>query len=151
MTDAIEVEIAGVPVAKGRPRRAARPIGGRPTPTDYTPAKTRNYENPVKLEAGHAMAGRAPLEGVVTVTVIAYLPIPQSWSGKRKRMAAREELSPAKRPDLDNYIKAALDGCNKTVFADDAQIVELFSVKTYSACPRLRLRVAPYEPAGQTP
>ena len=151
MTDAIEVEVAGVPVAKGRPRRAVRLIGGRPTPTAYSLGKTRDYEAPIRLAVGQVMNGRTPLEGPVVFTVIAYMPIPQSWSGKRKRMAERGELSPAKRLDIDNYIKAALDGCNGIVFRDDAQIVELFSIKTYSACPRLRLRVAPHEPAGQTP
>lgn len=109
----------------------------------YTPAKTRNYENLVKLAAGQAMAGAAPVSEPVRMTVTAYLPIPRSLSKKRQAMAEAGDLRPAKRPDIDNFAKAALDGCNKIVFVDDSQVVELRAAKLYSRRPRLEIRVEP--------
>ena len=35
------------------------------------------------------------------------------------------------RPDIDNLEKAVLDGLNKVAFEDDAQIVEIHSVKDF--------------------
>jgi Holliday junction resolvase RusA-like endonuclease len=52
-------------------------------------------------------------------------------------MALSGELCPVKRPDLDNYMKTALDACNEIVFADDSQIVKLIANKRYGEKPRL--------------
>ena len=135
MTDAIEIVVAGEPVAKGRPRFSrARGVA-------YTPAKTRNYENLVKLAAGQAMDGREPLIGPVAVSLAAYLPIPQSWSNKKRLKAETGEIAPAKRPDIENLCKSSLDGCNGVVFADDSQVVKLRAEKAYSLRPRLEIRV----------
>src|SRR5215471_18312645 len=37
------------------------------------------------------------------------LPVPQSWSTKRRDAALCGDIRPTSRPDADNYIKAALD------------------------------------------
>ena len=141
MPDPIEIVVAGEPVAKGRPRMSVRPIHGKPRAMAYTPAKTRDYENLIKLAAGQAMGGAPPASDPVRMTVRACLPIPRSLSKKRQAMAEAGELRPAKRPDIDNFVKAALDGCNKIVFVDDSQVVELTAVKAYSRRPRLEIRI----------
>lgn len=49
---------------------------------------------------------------------------------------------PAVRPDLDNFIKAVTDGLNGVLYADDAQICELWAVKIYDltqAGPRIEI------------
>ena len=135
----VHIVVAGEPVAKGRPRVSVR--GGKPQ--SYTPAKTRNYENLVKMAAGNAMDGRQPFDVPLTMRVVVSVPIPTSWSGKRQRMAEEGLLHPAKRPDLDNFVKAALDGCNRIVFADDSQVVTMHAYKLYSRTPRLDIWVQP--------
>ena len=148
MSDVIEITIPGEPVPKGRPRTTVRPIRGRPMAMHYTPAKTRDYENLVRLAAGRVMDGREPLDEAVVVSVAAFVPIPGSWSQKRQRLAELGAIAPAKRPDLDNFVKAGMDGCNQIVFTDDAQIVDLRATKFYSRRPRLEIRVEPYRRAA---
>ena len=42
------------------------------------------------------------------------------------------EQRPMKKPDLDNVVKAVLDGCNAVAFRDDALVVELTARKLYA-------------------
>ena len=35
------------------------------------------------------------------------------------------ELLPAKKPDIDNIVKAVLDALNEVAYRDDTQVVEL--------------------------
>ena len=140
VTEPVVITVVGEPVAKGRPRVAI--AGGKPRA--YTPAATRKYEAHVRMAAQQAMGDRPPMNGAVAVSVIAWLPIPASWSGKRQRMAERGEIVPTKRPDCDNYLKAALDGCTGIVFGDDCQVIDARIAKSYSRLPRLEIRVAPY-------
>ncbi len=135
----IRITVAGPPVPKGRPRFDA--VNGRAMA--FTPAKTRKYETHVRLAAQQAMEGRAPLDGPVTVSMVAWLPIPTSWSKKRQRMAERGAIAPTKRPDVENILKSALDACNGIVFRDDSQAVDVRAVKAYAAKPRLDIRVSP--------
>ena len=131
------VTIPGPPVAKARSRVAV--VQGRPR--SYTPGKTREYENLVKMAASEVMGGADPWQGPVAVEIGVYVPIPASWSGRQKRRAAIREVLPAKRPDLDNYLKSALDGCNNIVFVDDVQVVSISGWKVYSTRPRLEIWV----------
>lgn len=130
---AIRLTVEGAPVPKGR----ARFGNGR----TYTPTKTVKYEASVKWEAMRAMAGREPFDAPLSVQLTALLPIPPSWSKKKQDRAARKEIMPASKPDLDNYLKAALDGMNKIVFRDDSQVVAIAAMKFYDARPRLEIAV----------
>lgn len=121
--------VPGEPVAKGRPR--ASTIGGKARL--YTPAKTQNYENLVRIACANIID--VPLPGPCAVSVTAVLPIPQSWSKKRAQAALGGTERPTKRPDLDNYLKAILDGMNGVAFSDDSQVVEIGARKQYGARP----------------
>ena len=50
-------------------------------------------------------------------------------------------LLPVKRPDLDNYVKAILDGANEILWHDDSQIVDLLLYKRYDKKPRVEIKV----------
>ena len=121
--------IPGEPVAKGRPRAAS--IGGKARL--YTPKKTEKYENLVRLACGDAVS--RPVSIPCYVRAVAVLPVPQSWSKKRAAAAIRGDELPTKRPDLDNYLKAILDGMNGVAFHDDSQVVEISARKQYGARP----------------
>ena len=134
------IHVPGPPVAKGRPRFLKH--GGT-----YTPPKTAAYEKMVKQLAAIKMGSRAPLEGPVRVRVSAFLPVPPSWTKRRRTAALRGEALPIGRGsgDADNYAKGAVDAMNGIVFKDDCQIVELTAVKRYFDQPGLTIRVEEVE------
>lgn len=133
----ISISIPGAPVAKGRPRFTT--VGG--FARSYTPAKTQRYEDLIRCEATKAMNGDDPLAEPVCMTVTAYVQPPKSMSKKRRLEALDGALKPSTRPDVDNYAKAALDGCNAIIFRDDSLVTDLIVRKRYSERPRLVITV----------
>ena len=111
----IDLVIHGKPVGKARPRFSRR---GNKVVT-FTPKETQIYEQNVKSLAQVAMLGKAMLEGPVKVTITAY------FAHKKK---TGWHIS---RPDIDNVVKAILDGLNGVVFADDAVVAQLVASKHY--------------------
>lgn len=137
MTETITFTVPGAPVAKGRARSFVR--NGRVA--HYTPEKTANYENLVRMAAHQAMQGASPVDACVSLTVRAFLPIPASWSRRKREQAEAAEIFPAVRPDLDNILKAINDGCNGVLWRDDAQVVVLIASKCYGAAPRVEVEM----------
>lgn len=137
MGESVVFEVPGKPVAKGRPRFARR---GNFV-TAYTDAKTANYETLVRWFALQAMRGRAKLVGPLRAEINIFLPVPQSWPEKKKAAALSGALGHTSRPDLDNYLKAAIDGVNGVVFGDDAQVCEIVAQKRYGGAPCMRIEV----------
>lgn len=123
--------VPGNPVGKGRAKAARR---GKFI-TMYTPEKTANYEGLVAHAAMIAMAGRDLIQGAVSVELDIRLPIPESWSMKKKAHAIQGLLMPTKKPDIDNIFKACADGMNNVVYKDDVQIVETTQRKRYAETP----------------
>lgn len=118
----IRIIVPGAPIPKARPRMTR--VGHV-----YTPKRTADYEKLIGLKARAAVAagGETFPEGVpVRATINIALPPP-----KKHREA------PTSKPDIDNYIKAALDGINGIVLHDDSQIVSIHADKVYSEKPRL--------------
>jgi Holliday junction resolvase RusA-like endonuclease len=134
----LSITIPGPPVAKGRPRISTRGGFARA----YTPAKTQRYEDMIKSRAYDAMAGRPLLDEALAVEVIAFVAPPQSMSKVKLAEALAGERRPVTRPDLDNYVKAALDGMNGIVFRDDSLVTDLSVRKRYSQTPRLEIVVS---------
>lgn len=116
----------------GEPRGKGRPRFVRQTGIVYTPDRTVRYENLIRACAATAMYGREPLAGAVTVAITAHFPIPASWS---KKKAARASIGIHKptRIDLDQIVKAALDGMNGVVYKDDRQVWGLRAEKLFTS------------------
>jgi Holliday junction resolvase RusA-like endonuclease len=122
--------IPGAPRGKGRPRFTR--AGG--FPRAFTDEKTASYENLVALAARQGRSGVPAFNGPLTVTITFYL--------QRPKRAPRRVVHPATRPDLDNLVKAVLDGCNQAgIWMDDAQVVELRAGKRYGD-PRCEVEIA---------
>ena len=150
MADPIRIVVDGVPVAKARARvRVVKTGDGRSFASPYTPSNTRKYEDVLRLAAGEAMTGRAPLDGMVRVRVIACLPVPASLSKAKRAAALAGTMRPTTRPDVDNYAKAALDALNTIVWRDDSQVVDLYVSKFYDEKPRLVIEVSVYQGDSQ--
>ena len=126
--------IDGEPTAKGRPRFTRR---GH----TYTPKKTADYEKHIKAELIEQQAKPFEKETPLRVEVTFYKGYLKSWTKKQIHQAKDGSLMPVKRPDLDNYTKAILDGANGLLWHDDSQIVDLLLYKRYDETPRVEITV----------
>lgn len=132
------------PRGKGRPRTTIR---GRHAQV-YTDPKTRAYEAKVAEIAALYMNGNSPLQGPLSVSLRFRYPIPVSYSKKLRAAILDGSESYVGPYDIDNYAKALLDGCNKILFEDDAQITKLLVIKKPSLRPGIDIRV---EAIAQSP
>ena len=113
---------------KGRPRFARQ---GTFIKT-YTDAKTLTYEKSIQTYAKQAMGSTSPLIGAVAAYLHIGIPIPPSYSKTRQKACIEGIERPTKKPDIDNIVKAVLDGMNGIVYLDDKQVVDLHLTKVYS-------------------
>lgn len=128
--------VDGTPVGKQRAR--FRKAGAYVQA--YTPAKTKAFEERVKwafLNAGGVLCDMKP----VSVSILAVIQPPTSWSKKKKMSASSGEIKPTVRPDLDNYIKSVLDGLNGVAYTDDKQVCEIVARKEYGTPARCEVEV----------
>lgn len=130
----IKFSIPGEPVAKARPRFTRNGHA-------YTPAKTRTYEEIVRLHATQAMKGKKLLTGAVEMSIWAYFPIPKSFNKDKREQAKSGELAHTKKPDWDNVGKIVADGCNRIIYNDDAQVCVSHVYKWYSEFPRVEITI----------
>ena len=121
------LDVPGVPIAKGRPRMAR-------SGHVYTPQKTRDYEDQIRLAAAVRLIGKKPTERPVIVHFAAFFEPPKSYSRTRRTQLFTSGGHHAIKPDLDNLLKAATDAiCGENgAIADDKQIIEISCFKTYT-------------------
>lgn len=145
----VEFAIEGPPVGKARPR-VTRTV-------TYTPKKTSQYENLVRYTAINSFDGCFDNDEPVDVKIVAYFPVPKSWSKKRKALCLANKELPTKKPDADNIGKIIMDGMNpkmrrdkllhkmvevmRGVYQDDKQVTTLLVKKRYAERPRVEVRI----------
>jgi Holliday junction resolvase RusA-like endonuclease len=130
----ITIELPGIPRGKGRPRFV------RKTGRTYTPAKTASYEAALATAAAAVMGQQPPLQTALLVEILAYMPIPKSWTKGKQAAALMGLCRPMTTPDADNLMKM-VDALNGIVWRDDSQIVYAVVSKFYSDRPRLLIQV----------
>lgn len=126
--------ILGEPVGKQRPKFSRQ---GEYVKT-YTPEKTVNYENLVKLEYRRQVGDvcfdkDTPLDMRIT----AYHSIPNSVSKKKRQAMIDRKIRPLKKPDSSNITKAVEDALNGIAYKDDSQIVDSQTRRFYGEQPRV--------------
>jgi Holliday junction resolvase RusA-like endonuclease len=136
----VNFTVYGPPQGKARPR--FRKIGN--FVQTYTPAKTKSYEDEIKMFAKAAMGVTEPLETPVEVFLYIRNTVPASYSKKRTEACLADQEKPINKTDIDNIAKAFLDGMNGIVYKDDRQVVELHAKKTYSAIAAVEVLVKEY-------
>lgn len=140
--DRLAFTVPGEVRGKGRPRIGK--IGNHARM--FTDKKTANYETLVALAAETALAGREPFDCALEVHMRVRL-VPAASASKKVRAAMLAgELSPTKKPDLDNVVKAILDGCNAVAFRDDVLVVAQTAAKVYAATAGVDVLIKPYKP-----
>lgn len=126
----IEFTIPGAPFGKERPRITVRGGFGHA----YTPKKTVDYEKGVRSVAMGKVL-KTPgwdAEAPMAVRIVAYYPIPASYTKKKRQAVLEGKLHPTVKPDLDNVCKSILDAMNGVVYNDDKQIIVLYGEKHYA-------------------
>lgn len=113
------------------PRPKARPRGGNGH--YYTPKKTRDYE---RMIAEHT--SDIHVTGAVKMLLIFNMPIPKSWSKKKRaEMCGRPHLSV---PDTDNLIKAVMDGMS-ACWENDRIVYDIRGLKRYAEDPGILIEI----------
>ena len=77
-------------------------------------------------------AGLVPTYDAIRLRLIAYFPVPKSYSKKKRNECVTGLVKPTVKPDIDNVVKAALDAMNGVVYADDKQVFEVTVTKQYT-------------------
>ena len=114
-----ELRLDLAPVPKGRPRSTK-------TGRIYTPKKTADYERDISRLVGHLPA----LLGAISIEVEFVLKRPARTP---KRQLSRF-IKAGSRGDLDNYIKALLDGLQRGgVIPNDSAVTKILAAKVYTA------------------
>ena len=99
----------------------------------YYPPRYRNWKRDFSAEvariAPFVTGADLPLRGTLSISVDIYCTRPRT----SKLMYPR--------PDLDNYIKAVLDACNKLLWLDDSQIIAIRGTKQWGDPARVTIQV----------
>lgn len=94
------------------------------------------YKNDVAWQI-KSQFNREPIDSPVRVIITFFMPIPKSWTKKRKAQALG--TSHVYRPDLDNLVKGAFDAANGILWKDDSVVAELDARKVYSEEPGISI------------
>ncbi len=133
-----EFEVPGKVKGKGRPRVNTT------TAIAYTPTKTKEYEELIKQYFILKYRKINPLENRIKVTIQAYFSIPKNTNKTQKEEMLKGNISPTKKPDIDNIAKIVLDALNKLAFKDDNQITKLNLEKIYSEEEKVFIKIEEY-------
>lgn len=133
-----EFEVPGKVIGKGRPRLNSY------TGIVYTPTRTKDYESLVEQYFLLKYPRFKALEGRIKINIIAYFSIPKTTKKADINEMLENNISPTKKPDIDNIVKSILDSMNKFAFKDDNQITKLEVEKKYSLEDKVYVKIEEY-------
>ena len=133
-----EFEVPGKVIGKGRPRLNTY------TGIVYTPNKTKDYETLVEQYFLLKYPKFKILEGRIKVSIVAYFSIPKATKKSDINEMLDNNISPTKKPDIDNIVKVVLDSMNKFAFKDDNLITKLEVEKKYSLEDKIYIKIEEY-------
>ena len=133
-----EFEVPGKIIGKGRPRLNTY------TGSVYTPTRTKDYESLVEQYFLLKYPRFKALEGRIKVNIIAYFSMPKTTKKSEIAEMLENNISPTKKPDIDNIVEVVLDSMNKFAFKDDNQITKLEVEKRYSLEDKIYIKIEEY-------
>lgn len=133
-----EFEVPGKIVGKGRPRINTN------TGITYTPTTTKDYETLIQQYFLIKYPRYIPIKDRVKVEIVAYMGIPKSTPKKDIEKMLNNTISPTKKPDIDNIVKAILDALNKFAYYDDNLVCKIDVEKKYNATEKIYIKVEEY-------
>jgi len=132
----IELIVPGPPMAKGRPRWSQW------GPGPFTPKKTVAYETLIKELFAIKYPNFKPLEGSLSLNMIAQFSVPKSASKKKRAEMLAGKIRPTKKPDTSNIIKIIEDALNFFAYRDDSQITMVSARKVYGEIPQVWITIS---------
>jgi len=130
------VEIPGHPIAKKRARVVRNKHTGFVHGFNPQRQEEDTFATVIKA-SGAPYFETEPLK----IKIAFVLPVPKSFSKRKRDKALKGVLHPTKRPDLDNYVKFVLDCCNSVLFRDDSQVITIVAKKRYGEVPKTIVEV----------
>jgi len=124
------------PEAKQRPRFGAK---GKV----HNPQKTQSLA--YKWEAAAQKRSQSPeigLESPICFSMRVYVPMPKSWSQKRKKELLGTPVT--SKPDIDNYIKWYMDVLNGIAYKDDRYVSQGYFEKVWDYEGRVEIGIIPH-------
>lgn len=102
---------------------------------DDTGEAGKEWRTDIRAAAKVAMAGAAPLEGALAVTVTFVMPRNKGHFGTGRNAGVLKPGAPrwhTVRPDIDKLSRALLDALKAVVWLDDGQVVQKQATKRYA-------------------
>lgn len=133
--------VPGEPIA--RPRQRVGVVNGHAR--TYTDGKHPIHGYKAAIQLAWQATGAKPIDGPVTVNIVAVFPRPAGKRWKTKPMPAYPHTS---KPDCDNVAKACLDALNGLAYRDDSQAFIVTTTKHVAAgddSPRTEICVEAWE------
>jgi Holliday junction resolvase RusA-like endonuclease len=142
MTASLVFTVPGPPVATARAGRHFNPKTGKAH--SFTPAKTADFKNQVRLEFHCAYPNFIPVSGPISMNLKIYMPIPQSMTKRERAIAESDEtaLPHIKKPDGKNIRWGIEDALEGLAFVNDSQVCKYSDSKTYSPRPRVEISIS---------
>lgn len=146
----LSFEIPGIPVGQHRPRFARR----GPFVSVYSAKSDAIYRKQIQVAYLKAKTNMIGAEGksidfqkpaALRVELQFFIPVPDSWSTRKKERALNKEILPITKPDIDNLEKAIFDGLNGLAWQDDSQVVSVGKIKLYSSLPRVLVLIKEFK------
>lgn len=107
-----------------------RPHFNSYTKKAYTPEKTRNFEEIIRLKfINKYKIGIEPSNNPFRVKIAVEFKPPAKTTKKEKMILNKKPF--IKKPDIDNIAKTILDAFNGLAYKDDSQVAELIIKKEY--------------------
>lgn len=107
----------------------------------YPKKSVVDFQRAIATEARAVMRDRPLFKEAVDIRLSVYLPIPSSWSARKRTRAILGHLRPDVRPDLTNMLKAVEDACTGVVWDDDKRVCDQATGKFYAEKPRIELDI----------
>lgn len=82
-----------------------------------------------------------PIDAAIGVNIVFKMPIPSSWSEKKKQ--EHMDKLHTKKPDIDNLVKGLFDAVNGLLWVDDNRVANMMVSKVYSDNPGIEMTVEP--------
>ncbi len=129
--DVIEIRVDGDPQTQAGTRAVPVGGGGRFRHISTGSRGLAFWRQRIADAAQAAMGDRPLLEGPLALSVV--------FSLQRPKSRPKKHRWPDRRPDLSKLLRAVEDALSGVVYADDAQVCQLFVSKRYAGAPELRL------------
>lgn len=119
-----------LPIAMARPRFGFGKV--------FYPQKKEKLAYSLLIKKQH---NGTPFECPIALSIIFHMPIPKSYSKKKRSLILDNELLFVKKPDIDNLIAFVLNCMTGIVYKDDAQVYSIAAIKKFSDNPKIEIFV----------